>query len=1401
MTDQIERIAFDADFLLAYEGLGENGPEGVEITVETAEFGAASIAPAPSGGMSLIPEDPGDTPVFTLSADGETVLSFDPLTVELSVAAGEWRFAVWAETPAGIVGDGFDIGAGDHALGFAPGQADDATSFSFALVALAPGQDFHDVVFTAASASEVTFAPGYDDPYGDGAGDPAGDPHGDGSTDGSTGSGGDGSVDSGDDGPDLLSLTGVVADGALTWTAAIDGPATLRLLVLPRGTEIRDEADFNAWFDQGHPGAVEAEGDGTAPVSAAIPLAGIDAPEGYDLWAALEDPEQPGHYLDAAMAKVPASGGAGGGPLAELVWEPGHDAFVPTLELSAPAPGDVTATVELFVDDGAPAASVQVTIPAGATSAAVVFPGFVPSDWPLNDRFEMAFAGLDGPAAREVDDSHLSFDRSGAAMDDPHDDPTDGPADGSGDGTGDGSGDGSTGETPGETPGDETPGDGPHDGPYEFEGDLISSLTAQVAQGAVQFTVALPEAGAWRAILVAPGTVIDSPEAFDAIFAAGAAAAEGRLDAPGAAQGSIALPDGMTGGALWVAAVDPSGLELYVDAARVHVPADGAPVGGPPLELDQDEGQAAFTATLSLETPATAEVQALVMLYDGAGTPVAQTLVVIPAGASEAPARFPGFDPAGAAAQVYEMVLEGVTGPASVDAIHAQLPLDPAGFAVEGPDDGDGGDPGDGTGSGDGTGAGTGAGTGDGSGGEDDGPEILSFALRDVAEETPVSARSVTVDIAFDWQVSGVTADNFMIDLFGTPAGEATVGTPATADGGFTWSAEVTLPEGLYRLQARFVVDASLSATGPAGEQVAGPAVPEIVADADAKVDRAGPEPISAFVNGDKLHVAFNEGLDGAPDAAAFSVLVDGAAVEIIGVETPHRGSATFLLARPVDASETVTLVHGGGGASDPWGNPAPAFELADLRNATWTPPEDDGSGAAYEAPEFEFDEDGAMKASFVLENPDGTAGPIRLGGAPTEVTVTPPQNVSVAASVSTPTGDADARVAAVEKLKSEGNGVAARGARRMEDAARDLAEGEELAIHRIAPTAGEGGAAGGPLELKFGTGAGVKTMVGLDASGLGEGTQVRIAGAEMLQVSGKAQVALQGVRTAVMDRGAQEVELDVGDAEGGEFELFAGGGGDTVRLAGDGGRTRVDLGAGDDVARASGLSDDTMIGGLGNDDMSAGRGDDVLRSGVGKDVASGGVGADTMFGGRGRDTLRGDEGADEIRAGAHGDKVNGGDGADALFGQGGGDLIFGGRGDDRVFGGKGDDTISGGKGDDMLTGQQGDDDVSGGAGNDRVFGGDGADRLDGGADDDRLGGGAGADVFVFGPGGGVDVILDFEDGVDRVALGGGVDWAAIEGLISDAEGGAVLALSDADRLVFEGVAAESLDEGDFLFG
>ena len=234
---------------------------------------------------------------------------------------------------------------------------------------------------------------------------------------------------------------------------------------------------------------------------------------------------------------------------------------------------------------------------------------------------------------------------------------------------------------------------------------------------------------------------------------------------------------------------------------------------------------------------------------------------------------------------------------------------------------------------------------------------------------------------------------------------------------------------------------------------------------------------------------------------------------------------------------------------------------------------------------------------------------------------------------------------------------------------------------------------------------------------------------------------------------------------------------------------------AGPDVVVGTPLAD--TIDGLGGDDRLSGLG--------GSDRLEGGDGDDTLKGAGGNDTLLGEAGNDSL---------NGGGGADLAIGGTGDDWIFGGAGDDALAGGEGRDTLLGSTGADLLEGGAGDDVLFGGADDDTLDGGDGNDRIGGGDGDDVLEGGLGADRFWFAPGFGVDTILDFEAGTDRIGLvafrsangGSPLDFGQL--LVGATSVGQVVALDldrdgvadTADRIVFAGLAGDPFVAGDFIF-
>ncbi|SFE33895.1 calcium-binding protein [Roseivivax sediminis] len=290
--------------------------------------------------------------------------------------------------------------------------------------------------------------------------------------------------------------------------------------------------------------------------------------------------------------------------------------------------------------------------------------------------------------------------------------------------------------------------------------------------------------------------------------------------------------------------------------------------------------------------------------------------------------------------------------------------------------------------------------------------------------------------------------------------------------------------------------------------------------------------------------------------------------------------------------------------------------------------------------------------------------------------------------------------------------------------------------------------------------------------------------------------------------------------------------------LTGNAGGDRIEGGAGDDLLNGAGGDDgllgqtgnDTLLGGFGDDNIAASDGndsvegeggDDFVGGGEGDDFLGGGDGNDTLGGGFGDDTIAGDAGDDVAAGGAGNDDLSGGSGSDTMgasfgddvvFGQDGDDSLGGGTGRDLIVGGDDSDSIGGGEGNDTVEGGAGDDFLAGGGRDDVVTGGSGDDAINGGAGNDVLSGDAGADVFIWteGEAGAVDLVLDFEDGVDLLRLAG-VENAPGSGLVGrvdalqivDAEvnGTTVAELSyQGQTILLSGVDAANLGVEDFIF-
>jgi Ca2+-binding RTX toxin-like protein len=230
---------------------------------------------------------------------------------------------------------------------------------------------------------------------------------------------------------------------------------------------------------------------------------------------------------------------------------------------------------------------------------------------------------------------------------------------------------------------------------------------------------------------------------------------------------------------------------------------------------------------------------------------------------------------------------------------------------------------------------------------------------------------------------------------------------------------------------------------------------------------------------------------------------------------------------------------------------------------------------------------------------------------------------------------------------------------------------------------------------------------------------------------------------------------------------VFDGADGPNVRI----GATFVDMSDDDDKqARADGLwlpenilplvlgasdGNDTLRGTAKYNFLSGGDGNDTLFLKTGQGWIWGGFGNDSIKGYDKGDFLFGGYGDDKILGRGGDDVIRGGDGHDELRGEQGNDTVDGGSGNDIVKGGSGNDALGGQGGNDLMFGNDGADTVRGGYGNDTIDAGSGNDWVFGGWGDDILKGGPGSDLFLFssGDGGGLDTVLDFKPGVDRITI------------------------------------------------
>ncbi|MBW4491934.1 MAG: DUF4347 domain-containing protein [Oscillatoria princeps RMCB-10] len=283
-------------------------------------------------------------------------------------------------------------------------------------------------------------------------------------------------------------------------------------------------------------------------------------------------------------------------------------------------------------------------------------------------------------------------------------------------------------------------------------------------------------------------------------------------------------------------------------------------------------------------------------------------------------------------------------------------------------------------------------------------------------------------------------------------------------------------------------------------------------------------------------------------------------------------------------------------------------------------------------------------------------------------------------------------------------------------------------------------------------------------------------------------------------------------------------GGTNSGAVTGSAGSDTLEGGTGNDTLKG-GAGDDTLQGFQGDDSLSGEQGNDFLSGYQGADFLDGGTGGDILQGGKGRDTLVGSDGQDILLGNRASDSLVGGDGNDLLCGNRGADTLDGGTGNDTLQGGKDSDSLAGAEGNDALCGEKGSDSLSGGDGRDLLFGnsgadyldgGDGDDTLDGGKGNDTLTGGAGDDVlcggfgsdtltggkgndtFVLTSGKGSDIILDFTDEKDSLALAGDLTFEEL--VIAQSAGGVSISIASTGELLvsLSGVGAGLINSEDF---
>ncbi|NKC29846.1 M10 family metallopeptidase [Falsiroseomonas selenitidurans] len=214
-------------------------------------------------------------------------------------------------------------------------------------------------------------------------------------------------------------------------------------------------------------------------------------------------------------------------------------------------------------------------------------------------------------------------------------------------------------------------------------------------------------------------------------------------------------------------------------------------------------------------------------------------------------------------------------------------------------------------------------------------------------------------------------------------------------------------------------------------------------------------------------------------------------------------------------------------------------------------------------------------------------------------------------------------------------------------------------------------------------------------------------------------------------------------------------------------------------------------IGGVGADTLRGNDGANHLQGGAGRDLLEGRAGDDVLEGGSGADTLAGGTGHDRYRTDDPGDVVLElfAAGVDTVVGAATTTILA--EAAEALVLAPGAATGIGNALANWLTGNAAANRLEGLAGND---------VLEGRAGQDTLLGGAGADLFVLRRGEGMDRILDFAPGQDRLLLTGfGRDAAALLAAAEQEAGGLAFDLGGGDGVVLAGLTRAQLTAADLV--